>query len=56
MRGTRKIDLLAAEAVWRYRNWRSPKTAAKRQADYEHRRSVQAANIKAKEDLAKVRR
>lgn len=52
----RDIDRKAAAVTQAYRSWRSPKTAAKRQADHEHRRTVQAANVKAKEDLARVRR
>jgi hypothetical protein len=56
MRGTRDIDKKAAAVTEAYRAWRSPKTAAKRQADYEQRKRVQEANIIAKRELAKGRR
>lgn len=50
MRGTRDIDRRVTTVLTAYRTWRSPKTAAKRQADYQHRVSMQAAHLKALED------
>lgn len=46
--GRRKIDVKAAEVTRAYREWASPKTAAKRHEARERRIAVQKANIAAK--------